>query len=80
EKYSDRFKLKLLGTHEKFLVSDNRFAMLGSHNFLTSGVSKREREIGLRTNDSRIIEGLIERFDSAPILNVTLLRYSGVKP
>jgi len=73
EKYSDRFKLKLLGTHEKFLVSDNRFAMLGSHNFLTSGVSKREREIGLRTNDSRIIEGLIERFDSAPILNVTLL-------
>ena len=72
ERYSDRFSLKLLGTHEKFLVSDNRFAMLGSHNFLTSDERKREREIGFHTNDPRLIEGLIERFDSA--LNLDVMR------
>lgn len=33
--YPDQFRLKLLGTHEKFLVCDSTFAMLGSHNMLT---------------------------------------------
>ncbi len=69
QRYSGRFSLKLLGTHEKFLVSDDRFAMLGSHNFLSSGESSSEREIGLHTNDRRIVEGLIERFDSAQNLD-----------
>lgn len=70
ENYSDKFQLKLLGTHEKFWVSDDRCAMLGSHNFLTSGNSKSEREIGIHTNDPRIVKGLSERFDSAPNLDV----------
>lgn len=64
-KYSTRFKLKLLGTHEKFIVCDNRFAMLGSHNFLTSDDRKSERELGLKTNDPYIISDLIKRFDDA---------------
>jgi phosphatidylserine/phosphatidylglycerophosphate/cardiolipin synthase-like enzyme len=59
------FKLKLIGTHEKYLVCDRSFAMLGSHNFLTSGVGE-EREIGMRTTDSNLIEKLIERYEQAP--------------
>lgn len=59
------FKLKLIGTHEKYLVCDRSFAMLGSHNFLTSGVGE-EREIGMRTTDLKLIEKLIERYEQAP--------------
>lgn len=58
-------KLKLIGTHEKYLVCDRSFAMLGSHNFLTSGVGE-EREIGMRTTDPNLIEKLIERYEQAP--------------
>ena len=63
--YPNKCKLKLLGTHEKFLVCDNKFAMIGSHNFLMSGTSSSEREIGIFTNDIHIISSLIERFDTA---------------
>jgi phosphatidylserine/phosphatidylglycerophosphate/cardiolipin synthase-like enzyme len=59
------FKLKLIGTHEKYLVCDRSFAMLGSHNFLTSGVGE-EREIGIRTTDPNLIEKLIARYEQAP--------------
>jgi phosphatidylserine/phosphatidylglycerophosphate/cardiolipin synthase-like enzyme len=58
-------KLKLIGTHEKYLVCDQSFAMLGSHNFLTSGVGE-EREIGIKTTDLNLIENLIERYEQAP--------------
>jgi len=63
--YPEMLQLKALGTHEKYLVCDRQFAMLGSHNVLTSGVSSTEREVGLRTTDSRIIQGLINRFQNA---------------
>lgn len=63
--YPDSFKLKLLGTHEKFLVCDSTFAMLGSHNLLTSGAQNTAREVGIRTTDPLIIQGLSNRFDSA---------------
>lgn len=63
--YHNQFKLKLLGTHEKFLVCDRSWAMLGSHNFLSSGDNSNERELGLLTNDPRIVANLISRFDSA---------------
>ncbi len=64
-RYRSSCKLKLLGTHEKFLVCDHSWAMLGSHNFLTSGNKSAEREVGLQTNDPRIITDLISRFDNA---------------
>jgi phosphatidylserine/phosphatidylglycerophosphate/cardiolipin synthase-like enzyme len=64
DKYPN-FKLKLIGTHEKYLICDRSFAMLGSHNFLTSGVGE-EREIGIRTTDPNLIERLIERYEQAP--------------
>lgn len=59
------FKLKLIGTHEKYLICDRSFAMLGSHNFLTSGVGA-EREIGMRTTDLKLIEKLIQQYEQAP--------------
>ena len=65
--YPDYFRLKLLGTHEKFLVCDSTFAMLGSHNLLTSSAQSAEREAGLRTTDPHIIQGLINRFDGADV-------------
>lgn len=63
--YPEQFKLKLLGTHEKFLVCDRAWAMIGSHNFLSSGDKSQEREVGLWTNDPYIVDSLIKRFDEA---------------
>ncbi|MCM1982986.1 phospholipase D-like domain-containing protein [Lyngbya confervoides] len=56
--------LKLLGTHEKYLVCDRRFALLGSHNFLTSGGQSQERELGIWTDDAQLIQTLIDRYES----------------
>jgi PLD-like domain len=63
--YPDLLKLKILGTHEKFLVCDRQFAMLGSHNYLTSDTKSSEREIGLKTDSPELIDQLIEIFDRA---------------
>lgn len=71
--YPNQFRLKLLGTHEKFLVCDATFAMLGSHNLLTSNVQSAEREVGIRTTDLHIIQGLINRFDGAHIRDLQTL-------
>ncbi len=57
--------LKKLGTHEKFLVCDNNFAMLGSHNFLTSKESSPEFEVGILIEDTNTIQKLINRFDES---------------
>ncbi|MBD2390960.1 phospholipase D-like domain-containing protein [Aphanizomenon flos-aquae NRERC-008] len=65
EQYPDLLHMKELGTHEKFLVCDESFAMLGSHNFLTSGSSSPEFEVGIFTKDPNIIDQLIEHFDTS---------------
>ena len=59
--YPDQIYLKVLGTHEKFLVCDNSWAVITSHNFLASGSAKKEREVGLLTYDKNIISSLIKR-------------------
>jgi DNA repair exonuclease SbcCD ATPase subunit len=64
EDWPDRFILTIRGTHEKFLVCDEEFAMLGSHNFLTSLPNPTEKELGIRTTDQNIIKSLIGKFDS----------------
>lgn len=70
--YPGFFSLKLLGTHEKFLVCDFTFAMLGSHNMLTSNVQSAEREVGIRTTDPYIIQGLIDRFENAQVVDTQI--------
>jgi PLD-like domain len=62
DEYPHLVKIKILGTHEKFLVCDKKFAMLGSHNFMTSHTSSTEREVGIKTNSFEIINSLIEQF------------------
>lgn len=64
-KYPNLLKLKILGTHEKFLVCDRQFAMLGSHSYLTSDPKSSEREVGLKTDSLELIERLIALFDLA---------------
>jgi phosphatidylserine/phosphatidylglycerophosphate/cardiolipin synthase-like enzyme len=62
--FSSQFKLKLLETHEKFLVCDKKFAVVGNHNILVSNVNSEEREVGLRTDAPLVIAALIERFEN----------------
>jgi hypothetical protein len=61
--YPDLLTLKILGTHEKFLVCDREFAMLGSHNYMTSHTSSSEREVGIKTDNPEVIDKLVELFD-----------------
>lgn len=56
-------RLKALGTHEKFLVCDVKFAAISSHNFLTSDDSSGEREVCLQTSDTSVINELIQNFE-----------------
>ncbi len=71
--YPGLFRLKLLLTNEKFLVSLSgnshqemgSFAMLGSHDLLSWDGKSPEREVGMKTNDPRIVGDLIARFDRA---------------
>jgi hypothetical protein len=63
DEYKGLLTLRVLGTHEKFLVCDRRFAMIGSHNFMTSGASSSEREVGIKTDSPETIDKLIELFD-----------------
>lgn len=65
QEYSERFKLKLLGTHEKFFICDNQFAVIGSHNVLASSEKSAERELGYRITEPEIISDLIEHFDKS---------------
>ena len=67
EQYPNHLQLKVLGTHEKYLVCDRTFAMLGSHNFLCSGDRARTQdlEVGLQTTDQNIINRLICRFEES---------------
>lgn len=63
-KYPKFLKLTILGTHEKIIICDQKFAMIGSHNYMTS-LACNEREMGIKTNDPEIISKLIKRFDSS---------------
>jgi len=69
KQFNQLLRLKLVGTHEKFLVQDERIAMIGSHNFLTSGPSDK-REFGIQTTDRNLIHLLIDRAHSAQNLEL----------
>jgi hypothetical protein len=64
--YPERFTQSLRVTHEKFLVCDRSFAMVTTHNFLTSGDVTPVLEVGIRTTDQCIIQGLINQFEHPP--------------
>lgn len=63
--------LKLLGTHEKYIIQDNEFALLGSHNFGDPKISEDvDREMGIGLTDKRIIDELIEQYMCAQNLDI----------
>ena len=66
QEFPDRFKLypSLIGTHAKYLVADDKLAMVGSHNFLTSRAGE-SHEVGIKTNDLKIIRELKEDFNQS---------------
>ncbi len=70
QSYSDKFRIKALGTNEKFLVCDRKFAWLGSCNLLTVDDQSQEGEAGIRTTDLRIIQSLIDHFESSREIEV----------
>ena len=72
QKNYPNLNLKLLGTHEKFLVCDRSWALVTSHNFLTSDGRSDEREIGLWTNDESIVSQLIHQYDIATDLGASV--------
>ncbi|MGK7939946.1 MAG: tetratricopeptide repeat protein [Crocosphaera sp.] len=65
QQYPNRFSLYLIGmgTHEKYLVCDEKFVMIGSHNFLTSGPKGKDQELGIITTNKNLIDQVIEKFD-----------------
>ncbi|MEM8545661.1 MAG: tetratricopeptide repeat protein [Cyanobacteria bacterium P01_H01_bin.119] len=65
--FPDRFKFKILGTSENFLVCDRRFAILGMEPMITSNSVFPQLGLKLQTEDSAVVEQLLQRFD-APIL------------
>jgi len=67
QKYPN-FKLRLLGTHEKFLISDRKFALIGSHNVLSSGDYSTERELGLVTKNPGIIDSLKRHYEEGLVV------------
>lgn len=75
EKYPKLLKLTLLGTHEKVIVCDQKFVMIGSHNYMTS-LASSEREMGIKTDDPELISKLIERFDRSEVNRFTNTKIS----
>jgi hypothetical protein len=65
--FPQHLHLKFIGTREHYLVSDDRFALVGSHALL--GGSGASREVSLKTTDPRLIQDLRKRFQRAANLD-----------
>jgi hypothetical protein len=69
--YPEQFELKLLGTHEKYLVCDRQFALMSSHNVLSSRETLyAPREMGWKTSDPDLLDEQIQIYREAPDLRL----------
>lgn len=70
QQYSN-LKLRFICSHEKYLVSDGKLAVFGSHNFLSSVPQKYavDRESAILTCDPTIIELLTQRYSNTEELS-----------
>ena len=66
--YPAQFRFKVLGTDEHFLVCDRSYAVLGAQSVATASAVFPQAAVGLRTTDSEVIQGLVDRFDN-PLLD-----------
>ena len=62
--YPAQFRFKVLGTDEHFLVCDRSYAILGAQSVTTASAVFPQAAVGLRTTDSEVIQGLVDRFDN----------------
>jgi tetratricopeptide (TPR) repeat protein len=62
--YPDHFQFKILGTSENFLVSDDRFAVLGIADALRTNTAFSELQLKLRTKDPEVIQRLTRCFEN----------------
>lgn len=77
KQYSN-LKLKFMCSHEKYLICDGNFAVIGSHNFLSSVPSKYsvDRESAILTYDPKIVELLRQRYVSTEEIGKPILKGS----
>ena len=68
QEFPDRFKFKILGTDENFLVCDRKFAVLGVEPLQTGNSVFPRLGLKLHTTDSTVVRQLTQRFD-APTLD-----------
>jgi tetratricopeptide (TPR) repeat protein len=66
--YPTQLRFKVLGTDENFLVCDNTYSILGVHPVPTTSGAFPEVAVGLRTTNSEVIKGLIDRYND-PLLH-----------
>lgn len=74
--YPTQLTLRLISTHDKFLVCDHHVALVGSHHFLASSSAFPEHELGLQTTDPAIVHNLLQYFAQAPELKQLVRRRS----
>lgn len=83
QRYADRFRFKVLGTDENFLVCDRTLAVLGLHSILTQTAVIPTVGMKLQTTDPTVVQRLIQRFyhsqiddgDAAAFFNRGVTRY-----
>jgi tetratricopeptide (TPR) repeat protein len=81
--YPEQFRFKILGTNENFLVCDSSYSVVGIQPIATASVAFPEVAFGVRTENSTVIQGLIDRFDKPTLdakdvtshLNRAITRY-----
>jgi tetratricopeptide (TPR) repeat protein len=66
QEYPDRFRFKVLGTDDNFLLCDRTFAVLGFQSLNLSSSYPRVA-VGLRTTNDDVIAQLSDRFDTPQI-------------
>lgn len=74
--FPSQVTLKLIGTHEKYLVCDHEVAVLGSHNFLCSKDDSIQQEIGLKTDDPKLIQDFNKRFQNSSNFETNLSKFT----
>jgi phosphatidylserine/phosphatidylglycerophosphate/cardiolipin synthase-like enzyme len=75
--YPNQFHLKLLGTHAKYWICDEKLAYVGSHNVLSSNTSYLDLsgdEVGTLHKSPRNIQLLINCFKNQPDLSTSAHR------
>lgn len=67
QSYPDRFRFKILGTDESFLVCDRTLAILGLQGLQAQNSVFPTLNLKLQTTDAEVVQALAERFDNPVI-------------